>query len=468
MKKGIKRNSAAISVVLVTALALTACGQSKPSETASQPPDKASPLKEAKADKYAHLQKPVTIVFQSAFNDTTAEVVEQTMFKRIKEKFPNVTPTYIQRGKGSTIQDLVAAGNIPDILWGSLSNVNDLVVSTGLTYDLTSMAKLYNLDLGQFPQAAVNAIKNTNENGELIGLPKNNLKPSVLFYNKDLFDKFGVAYPKDGMTWDDTYELAKKMTRLDGGEQIHGFTMFPNSVLRDNALSVPAMDAKEDKLYGADQWALIFNNFKRFFEIPGNIYKDQDKKFNEGKAAMRVDIIASHGAISRANINWDMVTIPTYKEKPGIGSRINYDYYFLTSTSKNKEAAFELITYLLSVCPAVENPLGRRRRGTMEEFQLGDAKDGMLPSISSIDIMKVFGENVPGLKSKNLKALTTLKPADALPKRTPGLSLINTDTRLRQAFERVIEGKEDVNTSLRNEDEQIRKLAEEDKAKNKK
>jgi hypothetical protein len=88
----------------------------------------------------------------------------------------------------------------------------------------------------------------------------------------------------------------------------------------------------------------------------------------------------------------------------------------------------------------------------------------MLPSISSIDILKVFGENVEGLRSKNLRALTVNRPADALPRRNPGLSIINTDTLVRQALERVVTGKEDVNTALRNLDEEIRKRAEEDKA----
>jgi multiple sugar transport system substrate-binding protein len=436
-----KFGTAVASALLFASVVLTACGQKAPNESSAGGKDASG------AALYSHLSKPVTIVFQSAYNETTAESVEQTMFKRIREKFPNVNPVYIQRGKGSTIQDLIVAGNVPDILWGNLSTVNEMVVNTGLSYDLSPLVKQFNLDLGIFPQAALDAIKNTNEKGELLGLPKNNLKPSVLFYNKDIFDKFGVPYPKDGMTWDETFDLAKKMTRLENGQQIYGFTMFVNSALRDNSLSVPVMDPKEDKLYGAEQWALIFNNFRRFFEIPGNQWKDQDKMFSQGKAAMMVDLITSHGAFTKAGVNWDIASLPVYKEKPGVGSRINYDFYFITSTSKNKEAAFELITYLLS-----------------EEFQLGDAKDGMLPSISSIDILKVFGENVEGLRSKNLRALTVNRPADALPRRNPGLSIINTDTLVRQALERVVTGKEDVNTALRNLDEEIRKRAEEDKA----
>ncbi|WP_282936350.1 ABC transporter substrate-binding protein [Paenibacillus sp. RC67] len=426
-----------LGALIMASTALTACSGSMTSAPeSSQNPSNTPPA-------YGSLSKPVTIVFQSAYNETSLESVEQTMFKRVKEKFPNVTPVYVPRGKGSTIQDLITTGSIPDVLWGNLSTVNDMMISTKLSYDLTDLFKKYNYDLTQFSQTALDGIRNVSDKGQLIGLPKNNLKPAVLFYNKDLFDKFGVTYPKDGMTWDELYDLAKKMTRIEAGEQFYGFSMFPNALLRDNSLSVAAMDAKEDKLNSSDQWSQIFTNLKRFYEISGNDWKDQDKKFREGKAAMFVDLLTSSPSFTKANLNWDMAALPVYKEMPGVGSRIPYDYYFITQTSKNKEAAFELITFLLS-----------------EEFQLGDAKDGFLPSTTKIDILKSFGTNVEGLNGKNLKALT-VKPADALPKRNPGLAPINTDTNISKAFERVATGAEDVNTSLRKADEEIRKAAEE-------
>ena len=39
----------------------------------------------------------------------------------------------------------------------------------------------------------------------------------VLFYNKDLFDAAGVAYPTNDMTWDQYAELAKKLTDKEKG-----------------------------------------------------------------------------------------------------------------------------------------------------------------------------------------------------------------------------------------------------------
>ncbi len=44
----------------------------------------------------------------------------------------------------------------------------------------------------------------------------------VLFYNKTLFDKAGVAYPAADMTWEQYAELAKKMTSGEGVDKIYG------------------------------------------------------------------------------------------------------------------------------------------------------------------------------------------------------------------------------------------------------
>ena len=45
---------------------------------------------------------------------------------------------------------------------------------------------------------------------------------TILYYNKDLFDKAGVEYPKDGMTLTDYRELAAKMTSGEGAEKVYG------------------------------------------------------------------------------------------------------------------------------------------------------------------------------------------------------------------------------------------------------
>src|SRR5690606_24616722 len=44
----------------------------------------------------------------------------------------------------------------------------------------------------------------------------------ALVYNKDIFNKFAVEYPKDHMTWDEVVELSKRLQRMDNGVQYYG------------------------------------------------------------------------------------------------------------------------------------------------------------------------------------------------------------------------------------------------------
>ena len=57
------------------------------------------------------------------------------------------------------------------------------------------------------------------------GLPRD-FQTIVLYYNKDMFDAAGVAYPTDKWTWNDLRETAKKLTRdknVDGKTDQCGF-----------------------------------------------------------------------------------------------------------------------------------------------------------------------------------------------------------------------------------------------------
>lgn len=70
-------------------------------------------------------------------------------------------------------------------------------------------------------------------NGQLLGLPAD-FSTIIMFYNKDLFDKYGVKYPEPDWTWDDYLEKCKALTHdtdKDGYIDIYG-TVNPNAYNR--------------------------------------------------------------------------------------------------------------------------------------------------------------------------------------------------------------------------------------------
>ena len=67
-------------------------------------------------------------------------------------------------------------------------------------------------------------IEQLGQGGKSYGVPfrKDN---NMIFYNKDLFDAAGVAYPEDGMSMQDYYDLAEKMTSGSGNDKVYGAHM---------------------------------------------------------------------------------------------------------------------------------------------------------------------------------------------------------------------------------------------------
>jgi multiple sugar transport system substrate-binding protein len=53
--------------------------------------------------------------------------------------------------------------------------------------------------------------------GKFVGLPSD-FSTIVMFYNRDLFDRYGVAYPKPGWTWDDFVSTAHRLTKDTDGD----------------------------------------------------------------------------------------------------------------------------------------------------------------------------------------------------------------------------------------------------------
>jgi multiple sugar transport system substrate-binding protein len=108
---------------------------------------------------------------------------------------------------------LVAGGNLPDAFilgtWSYFDAVRD-----GVVEDLTEYLADSNTSVADFTPKVISDL--TASDGGIYGLPMG-YNIQSLFYNKDLFDAAGLAYPPaDGSyTYDDLREWAKKLT-LDG------------------------------------------------------------------------------------------------------------------------------------------------------------------------------------------------------------------------------------------------------------
>jgi multiple sugar transport system substrate-binding protein len=328
----------------------------------------------------------------------------------IKKKFPNYSVKYIQAQKNNGIKELLTAGQQIDIYWDSIGGFSAGLIDNDMQYDMTDLIKKHNIDLSLIEPTAVDAIKQIS-GGKIYGVPIFN-NDMVLYYNKDIFDKFGAPYPKDGMTWDEANELAKKVTGNMSGVQYVGLSSSGTHMLLMNQLSIPFVDAKLEKatINSNDNWKKFYETvFVGPAKSPGYIdymkdhknstpYRDEFLKARELAMFAWLSSIVFVFPDEYQSLNWDVVSLPTFKDKPGIGSQAYPTFFSVTSTSKFKDQATEVIKYLAS-----------------DETQTRLSKIGVMPVINKDEIKKVYGQESK-FKDKNLKTAFYNKFAPIPPK----------------------------------------------------
>jgi multiple sugar transport system substrate-binding protein len=411
---------------------LAACGSNgKGSENAgagqTPPPD----------DKPAHLVFYSTAAWsQDAFNERFGDA--------LRKKFPNYTIEAIFNGKGTALADVISSGVTIDVVWNSASITIPQMLDYGLQYDMSELIKMYNVPINKLEPTAVNAAREMS-GGKLYAIPIIN-NTTVLYYNKDIFDKFGAAYPKDGMTWDQAIAMARQLHRADGDIQYYGMRGGVTPLITLSPLSVPYLDsAGKPTLTTDDRWKTLFNDV---VEIKKSVENKSLSFVTDPKVAMSADLanIFLNNVEKMSAMNWDLVTYPTYKEKPGVGPQSTPTLFGITSVSKQKEAAMKVLNYLLS-----------------EEVQMSYSERAVIPILQDEKIKAAFGKNST-FKDKNLQAIVKMKYAPISP-------MTKYQIQIEDVFNKAIpdlySGTVDLNTSFRNMDEQIKKLIADDIAKSK-
>lgn len=107
----------------------------------------------------------------------------------------------------------MAAGAPPDVFL--LDGIDiPAFVHRGVLLDLRPFAARLGIDLARFEPTVLNPFV---VDGGLYAFPKG-YTPMVIAYNKDVFDRAGVAYPSGDWTWDEYVDVARRLTRDTDGD----------------------------------------------------------------------------------------------------------------------------------------------------------------------------------------------------------------------------------------------------------
>jgi multiple sugar transport system substrate-binding protein len=399
-----------------------------------------SGTKEGTVDSQAKPQEPVKLLL---WGDEKEEIVNELFAKPLQAKYPYITLNFTSQ----KLADLVAEGEIPDIL------IQNMVVSfvgpreNGLLYDLNPLIKKYNFDLNRIEKGYVQQVQFLSDNNQLNALPYFG-QFNTMYYNKDIFDKFGVEYPRDGMYWDQVIELAKKMTRTDGGVQYRGLD--PENITRLAWMrGLDFVDPKTDQPI-MDSWKPVFELLQKIISIPGNkpegkiVLWDYDSFFKERNVAMRVSSNQLKLIAELPEFKWDMVTYPIYEDAPDVAGLGGGKVLLISNTSKHKDDAFHVIESVLS--DEVQKEFNRRGILSVLKDESVKAEFGKQPYLKGKNVMSVFKQPIGYHK---------ITEYDDLVKKVPfnhSMDLYN--------------GSKDINTVIREAQEEMTKIIQQKKAQN--
>jgi multiple sugar transport system substrate-binding protein len=441
-----KKKYRAILFPLLLSSLLTACssgtgtGQAGPNEGGSTQAPPAKP------------SEPVELIFYS----TSGEAEESFNGKFgdvIRAKFPDYKISYLRQEPGSLIPEVIMTGRRVDIIYNVFDYVLDPLLNSSIAYDMTDLAKKHGVDLTQFEPSVIDGIRRAG-NGKLYMLPTS-LQVPMVFYNKNLFNKFGVPYPKDGMSWDEMKATSQKLTRKDGDVQYLGFVGSQQYALKMTPFSDPYLDEKTGKsTFERETWKKLIqtifidtdaNNGMKNYVIAKKALPNRLGFTNTQDVAMLHFHSEFPAAVPKdlEKIDWDMVALPTFPELKGVGGQATAVAMSITSMAKNKDAAMEVIKFLAS-----------------KESQTANSKKGMMSVLKDESIQNVFGSGSQ-FKDKNWKGAYYNKLAPISWKSTYELQVERVYTA---AVLDAIRGEKDLNTVLRETAEKADKAVTELKA----
>ncbi len=142
-------------------------------------------------------------------HDMTMEVIEL-----FEAKYPNIDIQPEFTGWGGywdRINTQMAGGNIPDVLQHVRKNMSGYIKNNNLL-DLTPYVEDGSLDTSNI---ADSLLAMGQINGKQFGMATGVNSPAV-YYDKDLFDKAGVAYPAPDRTWKEEMALIEELSEKLG------------------------------------------------------------------------------------------------------------------------------------------------------------------------------------------------------------------------------------------------------------
>lgn len=248
----------------------------------------------------------------------------------------------------------LTAGTAPDVIMES-ADFNGFYYRNGNFENLTPFVERDGLDLEELFIPGVDK-GNVYADNYREALPFSG-SGMVMAYNKNLFDKAGVAYPTDDWTWDDLVETATKLTTGEGQTKQYGMsdhwavkTLAPYAAggeMYDMTSTPPTMKANDAKtIQGIEQYVGLMRD-GYMPDIAAAKGMPSEQRFFAGFSGMIMCFSWDANNFSKSigeAFEWGTVQMP----KNADGSRISLSWttgFAMNTASDSKDAAWEFIKH---------------------------------------------------------------------------------------------------------------------------
>ena len=251
----------------------------------------------------------------------------------------------------------IAAGDAPDIIQIGDDAVPMFVSKGGFLPLDDFITGTYPLDTSIYLPGT---LKPGIYKGQQYFLPKD-FSPLSVYFNKKIFDQFGVDYPTGDWTWDEFLKTAQELTKDtdgDGNTDIWGVQLSANwtsgfeywvaaaggrLISEDGTTYIGYMDSPET-ISAVQFYADMYNKYK-VAPPPAdfNLWAGGNPEFETGKAAMRLfGRWPQTGLRNNPNVDLGVVEVPAGVKKANV---LFWGGFGIYSGTKNPEAAWRFLKF---------------------------------------------------------------------------------------------------------------------------
>ncbi|MDQ6693611.1 MAG: sugar ABC transporter substrate-binding protein [Chloroflexota bacterium] len=317
--------------------------------------------------KYAFNQKsdvvvkvPAATIRVGSYESGAALDVWNGLIKKFNALYPQITISFepVPDNYGTKLLTQIAANDAPDVFQVGDGDVR-MFVERGGAADITSYVQGKGNLPGVDPSVYYSTLFQTGVVDGKTAFFTKDYSPLGIYYNKDLFDKAHVAYPKDGWTWEDFQATAIKLTSGSGPDVQYGadlrgnWTRAAQTWVYQNGGEMTSPDGTKSSGYldspatveAIQYYTDLYNKYK-VAPSPadvGTTFKGVDL-FQTGKAAMSMTgIWPEAGYAKDPNFHFGVVGLPQHKKR---ANQVCWSGLGLFKGSKNPDQAWLFLRYV--------------------------------------------------------------------------------------------------------------------------